>query len=98
MIAAFVDDIYFQARLMDAAHRAGADISFVRQPVPADLYFIDLSQAGAIEFASAVKGRKIAFVSHIDAEAKEKAKAAGCKVMARSEFVQKLGEIIKNKK
>lgn len=95
MIAAFVDDIYFQARLMDAAHRSGYDISFVKQPVDAQLYFIDLSREGSIEFAEAVKGKKIAFVSHTDDELKTRAKAAGCKVMARSEFIKMLPEILK---
>ena len=95
MIAAFVDDIYFQARLMDASHKAGFDISFVTQPVQADIYFIDLGREGAIEFAAAVSGKKIAFVSHVDDDMKSKAKAAGCRVMARSEFVKSLSEILR---
>ena len=62
---------------------------------------MDLNQPGAIDAAGAWRGRAgggadvIGFVSHVDTATIQKARAAGIdRVMARSQFVQVLPELL----
>lgn len=57
---------------------------------PADLVFVDLSRAGALEAAAACQGRVIGFASHVDDATLERASAAGVEAYPRSVFFRRL--------
>jgi hypothetical protein len=104
-VLALVRDLMFSSRITAAARAAGVPVKILRDPgalaVEAGrLVLLDLNQAGTIDAAVAWKtahpeGQTIGFVSHIDAETIERARAAGIdRVLARGQFVQILPELL----
>ena len=107
-VVALVDDIFFQAKLLETAKQVGVE---VRTCVTADaldaeiakapprLVVIDLNARSeplkALERLSGGTIRSIAFLSHVQNDLAERARAAGCQeVMPRSKFTQNLATIL----
>ncbi len=109
-VIALVDDLFFQAKMAETARQTGVQVLFVTSGEaflaeaaanPAALLIVDLnSRLGSLETietlnASGASRRVIAFLSHVQVELAERAKAAGCtQVLPRSKFTQKLAEIL----
>ena len=107
-VVALVDDLFFQAKMLETAKHVGVMLECVAtgealaeramQDPPA-LVVIDLNaRCGgmeALERLSAGKHlRVIAFLSHVQVELAEQARRAGCQeVMPRSKFTQDLAKI-----
>ncbi len=108
-ILALVDDLFFQAKLMETARRLGVEMDCVSTPgalvaeaqaaAPA-LIVIDLnaraSPLAAIEqLAAGNPAPVVAFLSHVQVDLAERARKAGCKeVLPRSQFTRDLPEIL----
>jgi hypothetical protein len=102
---ALVRDLMFSSRIRATANDLGVAIRMLRDPrqLPAaggSRLLVDLNQEGAIEAAEAWKqstgGTAIGFVSHVDVETVNRARAAGVdQVVARSRFVEVLPELLK---
>jgi CheY-like chemotaxis protein len=109
-VAALVDDLFFQAKIMETAKQLGVHLkTFGTGPAllaevlqtPPRLVLIDLNaRHGAIEaieqlHASAASLPIVAFLSHVQTELAARAKAAGCRdVMPRSLFTMNLAKIL----
>ncbi|MGA8102467.1 MAG: response regulator [Candidatus Acidiferrales bacterium] len=109
-VAALVDDLFFQAKIMETAKLLGVQLkTFGTGPAlltevlqtPPRLVIIDLNaRQGAIEaieqlHASAASVPIVAFLSHVQTELAARAKAAGCRdVMPRSLFTTNLAKIL----
>jgi DNA-binding NtrC family response regulator len=109
-VLAFIDDIFFQAKLMETAKRVGVEVracttadaldAEIARSVPG-LVVVDLN-AGADPIkalermqASGAGIPLIAFLSHVQVDLAERARAAGCReVMPRSKFTQNLATIL----
>jgi DNA-binding NarL/FixJ family response regulator len=110
-VAALVDDLFFQAKIMETAKQLGIELkTFGTGPAllaavlqsPPRLVIIDLNaRQGPIEaieqlHASAASVPIVAFLSHVQTELAARAKAAGCRdVMPRSLFTMNLANILK---
>ncbi len=113
-VIALVDDIFFQAKMQETARRVGVDLKTVASgdallaeassgaPV---LIIVDLNaRQGPLEAIERlqVAGNQrpvIAFLSHVQTELAERARAAGCHdVMPRSKFTQNLAAILSRTK
>ena len=109
-VLALVDDLFFQARMLETARQVGVELKTVatgeaffaeaQQGAPA-LLIVDLNaRQGAIEALERLRAAGnqrpvIAFLSHVQVELAERARAAGCKrVMPRSKFTQNLASIL----
>ncbi len=109
-VLALVDDLFFQAKMLETARRVGVELKTVvtgdaflaeaQQSAPA-LLIVDLNaRAGAIEALERLRAAGnerpvIAFLSHVQVELAERARAAGCQqVMPRSKFTQDLAAIL----
>jgi DNA-binding NarL/FixJ family response regulator len=109
-VAALVDDLFFQAKIMGTAKQLGVELKVfgtgpallaeVLQTTPR-LVIIDLNaRQGAIEaieqlHTSAASVPIVAFLSHVQTELAARAKAAGCQnVMPRSAFTMNLATIL----
>ena len=101
-------DSYMDLALAEA-RAAGVQVKSIRDPaavaqasdLDASLMIADLNLPGAIPAAAAWRqtaGRTVVgFVSHVDAETIEQARAAGIdQVLARSRFVQVLPELMRS--
>jgi hypothetical protein len=105
LIVALVRDLMFSTRIRTTAKDLGISIAMVREAsqlvaAGGSGLIVDLNQDGAIEAAKAWKeatgGTAIGFVSHVDVETVTRARAAGIdQVMARSQFVKVLPELLK---
>ncbi len=108
-VIALVDDLFFQARLAETARQVGVDLKIVTTTealaeearTAAGLVVIDLNaRADAIAAieklrASGNAAPVVAFLSHVQTELAERARAAGCReVMPRSKFTQNLAAIL----
>ncbi len=109
-VAALVDDLFFQAKIMETAKQLGVQLkTFGTGPAllaevlqtPPRLVIIDLNaRQGAIQaieqlHASAASVPIVAFLSHVQTELAARAKAAGCRdVMPRSLFTMNLAKIL----
>jgi hypothetical protein len=99
-VIALVRDLLFASKITATAAAAGTSVSLVRDPaklggVPGSRLIVDLNLAGAIEAAQSWKaqtgGEAVGFVSHVDTETIDRARAAGIdRVLARSRFVELL--------
>jgi hypothetical protein len=99
-------DLMFVSKVTATARALGVTVQVVRDPAQlpqqegqGGRLLVDLNQTGAIEAASAWRsaagGRVIGFVSHVDTETIERAKAAGLdEVLARSRFTAMLEQIV----
>ena len=105
-ILILVRDLMFSTRIVEAAKDAGVTYKIVRKPeaVHAEvgrLLIVDLNQDGAVDAAgawrSATGTRTIGFVSHVDAEAIARAKAAGIdQILSRGQFTQVLPNLVRS--
>lgn len=109
-VLALVDDIFFQARISATAKQAGVELkcfgtaeALVAAAGSADgeMIVIDLNaRADAIGALNQLReaGNQtpvVAFLSHVQTELAERARAAGCtEVMPRSKFTQDLAAIL----
>jgi DNA-binding NarL/FixJ family response regulator len=103
-VVALVRDLIFASKITATAAAAGVCVRLVRDPAglgtkPAARLIVDLNLAGAIEAAQAWKrdagGEVVGFVSHVDTDTIDRARAAGVdRVLARSRFVELLPEIL----
>ena len=108
-VLALVDDIFFQARISATAKQVGvelkmfsaADALVAGADAGGELIVIDLNaRADAIGALNQLHGAgnqtpMIAFLSHVQTELAERARAAGCtEVMPRSKFTQDLAAIL----
>jgi len=109
-VVALVDDLFFQAKLQETARGTGVELRTVgsgdalvaaaERDSPAML-IVDLNaRHGAIEAIERLRARGnqlpvIAFLSHVQVDLAERARAAGCtQVLPRSKFTQNLAAIL----
>ena len=113
-VVALVDDVFFQAKLLETARQAGVQLrtfmtsaTFLAEAGQPDvaLLVVDLNaRGGAIEALEQLRSAGnqrpvIAFFSHVQTELAERARAAGCvQVMPRSKFTKDLAAILSSAK
>lgn len=100
----FVRDLMFSTRIVETARAMNVPFKVVRKSEllmneTGRLLIVDLNQDGAIDAASewhkATGGRTIGFVSHVDTDAIERAKAAGIdQILSRGQFTQVLPTLL----
>jgi len=109
-VVALVDDLFFQAKLLETAKRVGVDVRTCTTAdavdaeiakAPPRLVVVDLNAHSepftVLERLHAGGDRipLIAFLSHVQVDLAERAHAAGCReVMPRSKFTQNLATIL----
>jgi DNA-binding NtrC family response regulator len=109
-VVALVDDLFFQAKLLETAKQVGVEVRACTTPDALDeeiarstprLVIVDLNARAepftALErmHASDSKIPLVAFLSHVQVDLAERARAAGCReVMPRSKFTQNLATIL----
>jgi CheY-like chemotaxis protein len=109
-VLALVDDLFFQARMLETARQVGIELktvstgdAFLAEAAQSStgLLIVDLNvrQGGieALERLRAAGNQRpvIAFLSHVQVELAERARAAGCQqVLPRSKFTQNLAAIL----
>jgi CheY-like chemotaxis protein len=109
-VLAFLDDIFFQSKLVETAKQLGVELrtcaavdAFVTElaQTKPNLLVIDLNaRADAFDAIARAKANAqavpmIAFLSHVQTELAERARAAGCEdVMPRSKFTRDLATIL----
>ena len=105
-----MSDLFFSAKINDAAKQFGMTAKFVKDKGVALEYFkskpalviFDLNCAAAdpLELIRAAKEAAIptaGFISHVQVDLKQKAQEAGCEtVVARSVFAQKVVELLES--
>ncbi len=113
-VVALVDDLFFQAKMQETARQVGVELKTVttgeallaeaQQSAPA-LLLVDLNaRHGGIEALERLRAAGnqrpvITFLSHVQVELAERARAAGCQqVMPRSKFTQDLAAILSQAK
>lgn len=109
-VLAFVDDLFFQAKILETAKQAGVDVrtfttaeallAEIKKQAP-KLVIVDLNAHNkpveAIESVryTAPNVPVIAFLSHVQVELAQRASAAGSsRVMPRSQFTRELATIL----
>jgi len=91
-VAAFVPDLMDRSRIAAAV----SDVVFVRTPeelvdVAADVIVLDAGRPGVLDVVPSLRGRIVAFGSHVDTELLDAARAAGVdEVLPRSVFFRRL--------
>lgn len=103
-VLALVRDLIFASRISASARAAKIDCKIIRdagllEGQPGDLLLVDLNEPGFLEAAAdwqrAHSRPAVGFVSHVDIERIDRARAAGLtKVMARSGFVEALPSLL----
>ncbi len=104
LILVLVKDLIFSSKIRATAQSLGVSVQIVREPdkldgLAGDRLIVDLNQPGVLEAAirwrEATRGCVVGFVSHIDKQMIDRAREAGVdQVLARSAFVEKLGELL----
>jgi len=108
-VVALIDDLFFQAKVLETAKKIGVSVKMVTTPdallsasqqdAPA-LIVVDLNaRSGGIAAVERLRAAGnlrpvVAFLSHVQVDLAERAKAAGCEVMSRSRFTQDLAGIL----
>ncbi len=109
-VVALVDDLFFQSKMLETARQVGAALklvttadalqSEVQTQAPA-LVIVDLNaRSGPVEAVERLRATGyaapvLAFLSHVQVELAERARAAGCdEVLPRSKFTQQLAAIL----
>jgi DNA-binding NarL/FixJ family response regulator len=108
-VVALMDDLFFQMKVLETAKHLGLEFKVAAnaegllgllEPRPR-LVIVDLNaRAQPVEAIRKVRAadagvRVVAFLSHVQRELAEEARAAGCEeVMPRSVFTQRLAEIL----
>lgn len=109
-ILALVDDIFFQAKILETARQLGVDLRICATPeallaeaakASPRLVVVDLhARSRPLEAISELKSivpeiRIVAFLSHVAVELADKARAAGCReVLPRSKFTRELATLL----
>jgi CheY-like chemotaxis protein len=113
-VVALVDDLFFQAKMAETARQVGVELKTVttsdafvaeaQHGAPA-LLIVDLNaRSGGVEALERLRAAGnqrpvVAFLSHVQVELAERARAAGCQqVMPRSKFTQNLAAILSQAK
>ena len=106
-VLALIRDLMFSTRVTGTAKQFGIPVRVIRDPArlagePGRRLIVDLNLPGAIDAAIVWRGESaggadvIGFVSHVDTATIQQARAAGIdRVMARSQFVQILPQLLK---
>ncbi len=112
-VLALVDDLFFQAKLVETAKHVGVELRCVAtgsalldaaKQTPPALVVVDLNaRGGALEaLAQLQQGNPlpvVGFLSHVQTDLAERARQAGChEVMPRSKFTQDLAAILSRAK
>jgi DNA-binding NtrC family response regulator len=109
-VLAFVDDLFFQAKILETAKQVGVDVrtfttsnallAEIKKQAP-NLVIVDLNARNKpLEAIESVHGAApqlplIAFLSHVQVDLAQRASAAGStKVMPRSQFTRELATIL----
>jgi DNA-binding NtrC family response regulator len=109
-VLAFVDDLFFQAKILETAKQVGVDVrtyttsnallTEINKQAP-NLVIVDLNARNKpLEAIESVHGAApqlplIAFLSHVQVDLAQRASAAGStKVMPRSQFTRELATIL----
>lgn len=109
-VLAFVDDIFFQAKIFETAKHVGVEVracttvdaltAEIAKQAP-ELVVVDLNaRNNPLDAIAQVRQGSpdlavVAFLSHVQVELAEKARSAGCReVMPRSKFTQNLATIL----
>lgn len=106
-VLALVRDLMFSGRISAEARAAGRAVRILRDPAQladaeGELLLVDLNQAGALEPAAAwgqaAPGRVVVgFVSHVDVETIEAARALGIgRIVPRGQFVKQLPALLQS--
>ena len=109
-VLALVDDLFFQVKMMETARRVGVALQTVSSgpalvaaaaPQQHKLVLVDLNaRHGALDAVAQLRAAGnaqpiVGFLSHVQTELAEKARAAGCTdVLPRSKFTAELAEIL----
>jgi DNA-binding NtrC family response regulator len=109
-VLAFIDDIFFQAKLVETAKQLGIEVRTCQTPDALDaeiarampnLVVVDLNaRTNPLDAVSRVQARNreiplIGFLSHVQVDLAERARRAGCReVMPRSKFTDNLATIL----
>jgi DNA-binding NarL/FixJ family response regulator len=113
-VLAYVDDLFFQAKILETAKHAGVDVrtistseallAEIKKQAP-KLVIVDLNAKNEpLEAIEAVRDSApnlpvIAFLSHIHVDLAQRASAAGSsRVMPRSQFTRELATILSQAK
>ena len=103
-LVALVRDLLFASRISATAQSMGVSLKMLRDPEKlagelADRVIVDLNQPGALEAASSWKAATgaevVGFVSHVDQETIHRARLAGINVMPRSQFGERLVDLLR---
>ena len=112
-VVAMVDDLFFLAKISQTAKQIGVDLETAgnmdllleKASTNPALILLDLnSRAGALEALRRLRAAGnqtpvVAFLSHVQTELAEQARAAGCtEIMPRSKFTQDLAAILQRAK
>ena len=113
-VLALVDDLFFQAKMIETARRVGVALQTVASgdellaaaaPQEHRLVLVDLNaRQGVLEAVEKLRASGnsqpiVGFLSHVQTELAEKARAAGCQeVLPRSKFTADLAEILRRAK
>jgi DNA-binding NarL/FixJ family response regulator len=108
-VVALIDDLFFQMKLAETAKHLGVEVKVAANPdallaeagAGLRLVLVDLNarsqplEAVARLRAAGNPARIIGFLSHVQAELAQRARAAGCdEVLPRSSFTQNLAAIL----
>jgi CheY-like chemotaxis protein len=112
-VLALVDDLFFQAKMVETARQVGVALRVVASgdalvqaataQAPA-LVLVDLNARqgalqGLTQLCAAGQTPVVAFLSHVQTDLAEQARAAGCEqVLPRSKFTADLAEILRRAK
>jgi CheY-like chemotaxis protein len=113
-VLALVDDLFFQAKILETARHAGVEVQAVTSAAALEqalcdgapaLVLLDLNaRCGGIAALEKLRAAGnpapvIAFLSHVQTELAAQARAAGCtEVMPRSQFTKNLAAILERAK
>jgi len=107
-IVGLMDDLFFQMKVLETAKQLGLQFkvantadSLMELVATSKLVIVDLNaRSGAIPAIERVRAenngvRIVGFLSHVQVDLAEQARAAGCdEVMPRSKFTQNLAQIL----
>ncbi|MGH9793463.1 MAG: response regulator [Candidatus Acidiferrales bacterium] len=109
-VLALVDDLMFQSKILETARHTGAEVKIVgtadallaeAQAESPALVLVDLNaRAAPMEAIERLRAAGstvpvVGFLSHVQADLAERARAAGCsEVMPRSKFTQQLAAVL----
>jgi DNA-binding NtrC family response regulator len=109
-VLALVDDLFFQAKITETAKHVGIGVRMCATPdallsaaaeEKPNLIVVDLNaRSGPVDSLARIQSTAdgtpvLAFLSHVQTELAQRARAAGCQtIMARSQFARDLATIL----